>query len=830
MNNPSLPPARDIPYPDDSVDVLRLLSLLKQKWLFIAIVGAATFALVMAYTFRSHMTFSSSGRLYLGELSSKQMVADDVDISGGQGDVSSEVEILSSRSLIAKAVTASGLNVRLATEGETLPKYWEWRLSERDPALFDAALRKIRAVNTHFIARTRDAEAFVVRFTSPEAYELSYAGEDGVLALGKLGEPLEAAGLTLTLIPAPHRIPHPMDPETVPVQAGDVFHMVVTPVSEVVDGVQANLTVTAPKGSGGTQPNVVTLGYGNTSPLMAAELLKALMRVYLEERQEWKTEDASAAETFVSSQLELMRASLDKAQKELAEFRANNRVVVLDSEAQAMISQISKYEEQRVAARLEVAALADVNRALSSAKPAPEAFMLGEAQDTVLAGLASSLSESRRRLTELETRFNPEAPDVVNQRAQVDAQMGTIRSYVSNRLSRAKENLGTLSGVIGNFEEKLRTVPGAELGLAQLTREADVYNALYAFLLKRQQQAAITKASTISKNRILDEPEVPFWEDTPQLQMRLASAPLGLLLGVVLVLIGSLFSRNFESSNDVYTSVGSTPVFATIPRGLPERRRLKWQNPGVDVMSSHVSFGYLEAFRTLRTNLYLAVPGAHPGGKVVLVTSPTPGDGKTTCALSLAWILAADGKKVLVVDADLRKPSHFAMRDVDHGALTDGGGVGRHRGEQVDGDQDRDHMEARQDLRAALNGECSWQDAARPVHGTRRSIYSIGVEHPAPAELLSAANLGPFLAQARRDCDYVILDSPSFPLVSDALVMAPAADVVLSVIRPEHTPRKLTNDHMRRLASASNVFAILVNDAQSQDIYGGVYPGPARLS
>src|SRR5690606_1284337 len=140
-------------------------------------------------------------------------------------------------------------------------------------------------------------------------------------------------------------------------------------------------------------------------------------------------------------------------------------------------------------------------------------------------------------------RFSPEAPDVVSKRAQVDAQLGTIRSYVSNRLKRAKDSLGTLGGIIGKYEEKLKTVPGAELGLAQLTREAEVYDSLYAFLLRSQQQAAITKASTVSKNRVLDQPEVAFWEASPKLGLRLASVPLGGVLGVLAVLVASFFSR-----------------------------------------------------------------------------------------------------------------------------------------------------------------------------------------------------------------------------------------------------------------------------------------------
>src|SRR5690606_24655868 len=177
---------------------------------------------VMAYTFRSYMTFSSSGRLYLGELSNKHTVAEEIDISGGQGDVSSEIEILSSRSLVAKAVIASGLNVRLVAQGETRPRYWQWRLSERDPSLFDAALRKVRATNTHFLSRTRDAESLVVRFTSPEAFDVLWPDSESVLASGRLGEPLEVADMTLTLA-APPRPPQAIADSVTTLATGDVF-------------------------------------------------------------------------------------------------------------------------------------------------------------------------------------------------------------------------------------------------------------------------------------------------------------------------------------------------------------------------------------------------------------------------------------------------------------------------------------------------------------------------------------------------------------------------------------------------------------------------------
>lgn len=770
---------------EDTIDVTRLLAVVGQRWKTVVAITVLTFAVVMGVTLRSHMTFSSSGRLYLGELSSPQPPAgEEVDLTAGpQGDVGSEVEILTSRSLIAKAVLESGLNARLMRAGETQPRYWNWVISDRDPGLFDVAYHTLRANHAAFEERRRDRASYRLEFRDSSTFDvLDLNGPQAqTVATGSLGQAVHFQGVEFTITKVPGA----------EVTGGDAFTLTIEPVSATVGRVLETLSVITPKSTGSQQPNVVSLWFSDQSPFLCAEFLNALMRVYLHERQEWKTENASAAEAFVSQQLKSMRASLDKAQRDLAEFRANNRVVVLDSEAEVMIGQIGRYEEQRVAARLEIASLADVERELSRNNPTPEAFMLGEARDSVLGGMAASLADSRRKLAELETRFSTEAPDVINMHAQVAAQLEAIRRYVTGRLSRARENIGTLGGIIGKYEDKLRTVPSAELGLAQLTREAEVYDALYAFLLKRQQQAAVTKASTVSKNRVLDQPEIPFWEDSPKATLRLASAPLGILLGIAVVLMASMFSRHFQSSADVSSLAGRIPVSATLPMAVSGHRLAAGSTDGM--LTGRVSANFLEAFRTLRTNLYLAAPATPNEGKVILITSPAPGDGKTTCALSLAWVLAADGQKVLIVDTDVRNPLHALAAEPPP---------------------------ENKDLGAVLNGECSWQSAALPVRGAPQSIMVLGARSPGPAELLSGANLRRFLNQARKDCDYIILDSPSFPLVSDALVMAQASDITLSVIRLNHTPRKLTVEHISRISGSSNTYSLVVNDAESSSAYG----------
>jgi tyrosine-protein kinase Etk/Wzc len=387
---------------------------------------------------------------------------------------------------------------------------------------------------------------------------------------------------------------------------------------------------------------------------------------------------------------------------------------------------------------------------------------------------------------------------VKEQRAQVTAQLQTIENYVSSRLARSQEGLSTLDQIIDKFEDRLKTVPEAELGLAKLAREAEVYSRVYSYLLERQQQTAIIKASKVSKNRVLDQPEIAYREDTPKLWLRLASAPLGLLFGVLLVLLRGAFTGTLQNEGDVRRSITRLPIYARVPRRLLAARKARGHELATpfDVLAGNFNFEFVEAFRTLRANLEYSRAGA--ARQVILITSPNPGDGKTTCTLSLAAVLAASGQHVLVVDADLRKQTHHVLEGHTPGV----------------------------DLRTMLSGDCQWQDIVRPVAVSVGEFDSIVAGGMAPVELLSSARMMRFLAEARSTYDFVLLDTPSYPLVSDALILSNAADCVLSVLRMEHTSRKLAADHVFKLCSRAELCALILNDLGGETASHG-YPRAA---
>ena len=782
----------------DTFDVRQLWATLRHHYGFVLGVAFVVFAAVMAATLVSRPQFRSVSRLYLGELEESAAKSggranSEIDLTAGsQGVVGSEIEIIQSRTLVAKAILDSGLNVGITLVGRKAPRYGEWLLSRRDPALLDVAVQSLRAQDARLTDPSARDQTYTVRFSSAE--ELEARREDGRSVKGRLGETLQLPGASLRFRAGDSRSP----------QAGEEYVVVVRPLMVVIDEALHALQVSAPRPSPQAPPvNVVTLEFASGSPRLASSFLDRLIAAYLDERQEWKVEDASAAEAFVTSQMETMRDALDDIQQKLADYRTKNRVVVMDNEAKAMIEQIGKYEEQRVAAHLEVAALGEVQRTLKRSDAPVGAFLLGEAKDSVLEEMAKSLTSARQKLTDLESRFNDGAPELRDQRQQVEQQLEAVRNYVGSRAARAKESLGTLDAVIGGFEKRLKSVPGAELRLVQLSREQEVYNRTYSYLLERQQQTAIIKASTLSKNRVLDAPQVAYREDSPKLLLRLASAPLGLLLGIAVVLLRSLLSSTFQSEADARSFVDGLPVFATVPH-RPKRKgeRRGVQGAGAfDVLGSDTGSSFTEAFRALRANLYRA--GTSGLGRILLVTSPNEGDGKTTCALALAAALAADGKRVVVVDADLRKPNQPpppGPRDASVPGLAD-----------------------------VLRGGNAWNEALRLVRVPFGQFYSVAAGSGAAPESLSGDNMAAFLSELRRHCDFVILDAPSFPSASDALVLAGTADGVLSVIRLENTSRQATLEHLRGLTLSARSFAVVLNSVGvSRDSGGNVALSPSE--
>lgn len=778
---------------DDRISLTDLAATLRAGRRSIVAFTALVVGVLLSLTLAARMQFRANGSIYLGEVEGKSgfhtTLPEQVDfLSGGNGEIGTEVEILQSRDLIRRAVSESGLNATIVPLGWSPPRYWAWRLTHRDFRLLDRGYRNVDVTNAALTdGFATEPIAFTVSFLHGGAYQVSR--DNAVIGSGALGQEFVSSVAKMTLQAGSDGPP----------TAGAVFTLTVSPLEAVADAVSKKLTITTPKSVGPNEPvRIVSIEFVHPSPRAALSLLATLMRLYLDRHQAWKSEEATAAEAFVMSQVQAVKQSLDMAEQKLAEFKKNSSVVVLGDEAKGMIEQLGQYEQQRVAAQLQVESFSQMEGALKGRNTSLEQYMIGDAHDPVLAELSSKVAQAQQDLQGLRERFTDDAPGIHEQRAQVNSQLGMLKSYVQSRHARAQQQLDALERMISQFDDKLKTVPGAELELAQLTRDTEVLGKMYAFLLERQQQAMVAKASNISRNHILDAPRVPSHEDTPALGLRLiAGLFIGLLLGSVVVIFRRTMGDTFQTPHELKKNLGALPVYASVPRWR-RINQLQSTRPGALgsgppglLSSDDPASPFSEAFRHLRTNIYYSESGI--SSRVVLITSPCPGDGKTLCTLSLAAALVADKKRVLVIEGDMHRPTH--------------------------------HRLLNQSKELGLSSLLTRTDIIRTIEsqgGTFDAVVA-GTVPPSPADLLSSPQFGGLVNYGRDSYDFVLIDSPPFPLVSDAFIIARHVDHVITVVRPQNTRRDATDEHLRGLSASARKHSLIINDIDASNTSGVPY-------
>ena len=276
----------------------------------------------------------------------------------------------------------------------------------------------------------------------------------------------------------------------------------------------------------------------------------------------------------------------------------------------------------------------------------------------------------------------------------------------------------------------------------------------------------------------------------------LLSLVAGLMAGVGLALLRDALDHRLRTVDEI-TAALDLPMLGAIPhiggRGSNvERGRIVHALPRSAVA---------EAFRTLRTGVYFAIP-ENVSAKTILVTSPAPGDGKSTTASNLAIAFAQAGRRVLLIDADCRRPTQHRIH-----AIASAPG-----------------------LSTILAGGGTLSDTVKPTSIERLSLLPAGEIPANPAELLDSVAFNELLNAAAAEYDQVIIDSPPIVPVTDARVIAARADAVVLVLRAERSTRRLANHAREALISVgARVIGVVVSDVpRGNHSYGYDYYGAGR--
>ncbi|MDO8248194.1 MAG: polysaccharide biosynthesis tyrosine autokinase [Rhodoferax sp.] len=485
----------------------------------------------------------------------------------------------------------------------------------------------------------------------------------------------------------------------------------------------------------GKQSGVISVSLEGADPTRTAKVLNEVGALYVRQNVERKAAEAEKTISFLNTQLPQLRKELESSENKFNQFRNQNGTFDLGSEAKVLL-------DQAVTLRVK-------------------------------------LLELQQKRKELETRFTSQHPTI----QVLDAQIKDVNAQ------------------IGSMEGKAKTFPNVEQDLLRLTRDVKVNNELYTSLLNSFQQLRLVKEGKVGNVRIVDVAAVPERPIKPQRSMVVAlSGVLGLLAGLGLAFVRNSLRPGIKTPEDIEQHLG-LHVFATVPHsrdqeelttemdanktGMHLLANLRPEDPGV------------ESLRSLRTALQFAMLDAP--NNVVLITGPTPGIGKSFTSANFAAVLGAGGKRVLLIDADMRK-----------GHIHKSFGLERGRG-----------------LSELIAGS---QALAQVIHkdvSLQLDLITTGTLPPNPAELLMSPGTVQLLQTLSSQYDIVLIDTPPVLAVSDTQVIAPYAGTVFLVARSEvSTLGELQESSKRLKQSGVTVRGVIFNDvniSKRRYGYGGGY-------
>lgn len=536
---------------------------------------------------------------------------------------------------------------------------------------------------------------------------------------------------------------------------------------------------------------VLQLSLEDAVPEKGKLILSKLIDVYTYSSLEDKNSEATNTLRFIGERLQLITGELKDVEKDVEQYKTSQGITDLSAEGNLFLEKVKDNDSKLSEVDIQLKVLDGVERYLASGQNnvAPATLMVN---DPILTSFIEKLGELELQREKTSRTVQAGNPFLETINTQIANTKQAIRENVSNQKKGLVITRNGLQGNNNRFESAIRTIPRKEREFVNIQRQQNIKESLYLLLLQKREETALSYASTVTDSRVVDTPHAtpgPV-KPTPRI-IYLIALLAGVILPAAVINIRDLLNDRVQSRKDIENATGLT-VFGEIV--LKDK-----SNVGSLVDLSSRSF-ISEQFRTLRTNLQYVNTNKGNKGTVMLLTSSTSGEGKSFVTINLAASLAALGKKVAILELDLRKPklSAYLGEDRDNG------------------------------ISNYLVGTTNETDIIKKTKVNNLFLISSGPIPPNPAELLSNGRIETLLKVYRETFDYVIIDTPPIGLVTDATILSPYIDVCFYLVRHEVTQKQnLSNlNDLRKFEKFKSLNVIFngVNYKNSQEYrYGYGY-------
>ncbi len=520
----------------------------------------------------------------------------------------------------------------------------------------------------------------------------------------------------------------------------------------------------------------IKLSYTSPDRELSAKILNTLMDEYLTNQLEERFEATRRASDWMDERLDKMQKQVQATDLAVQKFREANN---LTSAKGVLLSeqQLSELNSQLILARTE---LAEVQAKNNQARRLQQSGRgIESAAEVLNNSLISSLrqqeTEVRREMAELASRYGEKHPRMITVRNQlgdlrrkIGEEISKIQGSLENNVAVAQARVNTLQEQLTALENKTYLGNDASVRLAELERQAEASRTLYeSFLARSKELAQMDFAQTDA--RIISAAEPPLGPSSPKKHLILLLAFIvGASLGVALMFLLELLDSGFRTSNQMEQDLAA-PLLGVLGE-LPS------EDSAAGNLSHYVvnkpTSAFTEGLRAVRT----AMQFAHPDkpAQVVLISSSIPEEGKSLFSISLAQLTAQGNSRVLLVDADMRRPS-----------------VSNQLG-----------LKPKAGLAEMLVGQVKMKDILHTLPDTKLDVIPSLPNSQFSQELLGSQKMRELVAEWRKTYDMIVIDSPPVMAVSDALTLAGLADSMLFMVRWGSTPRALAANAVKLLRSS----------------------------
>lgn len=577
----------------------------------------------------------------------------------------------------------------------------------------------------------------------------------------------------------------------VPDREGTAAAQTVQRREAVLKTIKLNLGVSPVRGS-----RLVGVSFQSPDPDLAARVVNAYAENFIQSNLDRKYESSSYAREFLEDRIAQTKARLEESERALVAYAANEEIINLreptspDGETQSLAGMnLSALNDALADARARRVAAEEKWRQASGASlmTLPEVL-----QNPAIQRLTEERAKIRAEYEGKLEVFQPAFPEMVQLKSQMDAQdaqiqavAAGIRNSIRGQYTVAANEEQSLANQVEGLKIDVLDLRGRTVQYNILQRELDTSRTLYDGLLQRYKEVGITGGVAANNISIVDRAIPAKDPSKPRLLVNLAiAALLGLGLGVTAAFIMEALDETIASPDDVESKLG-LPLLAVIPlleRGVTPQEALR------DVRSS-----FSEAYYSLRTALQFSTPNGVPTNLVV--TSSRPAEGKSTTAYATAANLARLGRRVLLVDGDLRNPSMHRIVGVENDA----------------------------GMSNLLSGGAELSELAKPTEQPNLDFIPCGPLPPNPAELWGGDRLQRVLDEAARTYEHVVIDGPPVLGFADAPLLASAVGGTVFVLEAKGTRRAQARGALNRLGVGnSHILGVVLSKFNTNTLqYGG---------